>query len=273
MMTDDNKDFKHKIHDIIFEADTKLGKIFDEILLVFILLSVSVVMLDSVEEISINYKKYLIWAEWFFTIIFSIEYILRVWTTQKSSKYIFSLYGIIDLLSVLPTYIGLFLAGTHYLMIIRILRLLRVFRVLKLMQFLGASQVLLQSMKSSRHKIAVFFFFIVLIVTIMGSIMYIVETPETGFTSIPKSIYWAIVTLTTVGYGDIAPQSMLGQSIASVIMLLGYAIIAVPTGIITSEIFNANKMNLRLNTQVCCRCNYEEHDDDAKYCKICGEIL
>ena len=273
MMKDEDKSYKHRIHDIIFEADTKLGKIFDEILLVFILLSVSVVMLDSVKEISINYKQYLIGAEWFFTIIFSIEYLLRIWATKNSKTYIFSIYGIIDLLSILPTYISLFLVGTHFLMIIRILRLLRVFRVLKLMQFLGASHSLLQSLKNSRHKIAVFFFFIVLIVTIMGSMMYIVESPETGFTSIPKSVYWAIVTLTTVGYGDIAPQSILGQSLASVIMLLGYAIIAVPTGIITSEMLNANKNKTHTNTQVCCRCNFEEHDDDANYCKICGEAL
>ncbi len=273
MIKEEDKNFKHRVHDIIFEADTKLGKIFDEVLLIFIILSVGVVMLDSVKEISFNYKQYLIAAEWFFTIIFSLEYLLRIWTTKNPKSYIFSLYGIIDLLSVLPTYISLFLVGTHYLMIIRILRLLRVFRVLKLMQFLGASQVLLLSLKSSRHKIAVFFFFIVVIVTIMGSIMYIVETPETGFTSIPRSVYWAIVTLTTVGYGDIAPQSMLGQSIASLIMLLGYAIIAVPTGIITSEMLNGNKKKINSNTQVCCRCSFENHDDDANYCKICGEAL
>lgn len=273
MINNDNKSIKLKIHDIIFEADTKLGKIFDEILLISIILSVGVVMLESVKEISLNYKKYLVAAEWFFTIIFSIEYLLRIWTTKKSKTYIFSLYGVIDLLSVLPTYISLFLVGTHYLMIIRILRLLRVFRVLKLIKFLGASRNLLQSLNNSRHKIAVFFFFIVLIVTIMGSVMYIVESPETGFTSIPRSVYWAIVTLTTVGYGDIAPQTMLGQSIASVIMLLGYAIIAVPTGIITSEMFNPNKKEIPTNTQVCCRCNFENHADDANYCKICGEPL
>jgi len=266
------KGIKSKIHDIIFEADTKAGKIFDEILLIFIILSVAVVMLDSVQEISIKYNSYLQMAEWFFTIIFSMEYLLRIWTTQRAGKYIFSLYGIIDLLSILPTYISLFIIGSHYLMIIRILRLLRIFRVLKLMQFLGASRVLIQSLKNSRHKIIVFFFFIVLIATIMGSIMYIVESPEAGFTSIPRSIYWAIVTLTTVGYGDIAPLTIIGQFIASLIMLLGYAIIAVPTGIITSELYK-NSINKNSNTQVCGNCNYENHDDNAKYCKICGESL
>ena len=263
---------RYKIHDTIFEADTFLGKLFDEILLVFIILSVGVVMLDSVPEIHNEYMQALLYAEWFFTIVFSIEYLLRIWTTLKPGKYIFSFYGIIDLLSVLPTYIGLFLAGSHFLMIIRILRLLRVFRVLKLMQFLGASRLLLESFKNSRHKIAVFFFFIVLIVTIMGSIMYIVEDASSGFSSIPKSIYWAIVTITTVGYGDIAPQTTIGQAIASVIMLLGYAIIAVPSGIITSEIINTSKQTTK-NTQVCSNCNYENHDDDAKFCKVCGEEL
>ena len=272
MIDSKDKDLKCRIHDVIFEADTFLGKLFDEILLVLIVLSVGVVMLDSVPEIHDEYPKLLFYSEWFFTIVFSIEYLFRVFTTLKPKKYIFSFYGMIDLLSVLPTYIGLFLAGTHFLMVIRILRLLRVFRVLKLMQFLGASRLLIESFKNSRHKIAVFFFFIVLIVTIMGSIMYIVESPETGFTSIPKSIYWAIVTITTVGYGDIAPQTIIGQSLASVIMLLGYAIIAVPSGIITSEIINSKK-HQRRNTQVCSNCNFAEHDDDAEYCKICGEAL
>ncbi len=267
-----NRGLRYKLHDIIFEADTFKGKFFDVVLLIFIILSVGVVMIDSVPEIHNNYPKALLFAEWFFTIVFSIEYLLRVWTTIKPKKYIFSFYGIIDLLSVLPTYIGLFLAGSHFLMIIRILRLLRVFRVLKLMQFLGASRLLLASFKNSRHKIAVFFFFIVLIVTIMGSIMYIVEDASSGFSSIPKSIYWAIVTITTVGYGDIAPQTTMGQAIASVIMLLGYAIIAVPSGIITSEIINSSKQN-RSNTQVCSNCNFSEHDDDSKYCKVCGEEL
>jgi len=263
---------KERLHEIIFEADTSAGKIFDEILLVFILLSVSVVMIDSVPSIHLDYQAYLNIAEWFFTIVFSLEYILRVWTTKIKSNYVFSFYGIIDLLSVLPTYIGLFLTGTHFLVVIRILRLLRVFRVLKLVQFIGASRLLLKSFASSKHKITVFFLFVLLMVTIMGSIMYIIESPEDGFTSIPRSIYWAIVTLTTVGYGDIAPQTVLGQFIASIVMLMGYAIIAVPTGIITNELIQENKKQ-NTNTQVCSNCNADNHDDDAKYCKYCGTEL
>jgi len=174
-------------------------------------------------------------------------------TTKIKSKYIFSFYGIIDLLSVLPTYLGLFLTGTHFLVVIRILRLLRVFRVLKLVQFIGASRLLLKSFASSKHKITVFFLFVLLIVTIMGSIMYIIESPEDGFTSIPRSIYWAIVTLTTVGYGDIAPQTFFGQFIASIVMLMGYAIIAVPTGIITNEIIQENKKQ-NTNPKYLCFC-------------------
>lgn len=266
------KKIRKKLHDIIFGADTKAGKLFDEILMVSIFLSVIVVMLESVEAIKISYENILYSLEWFFTIIFTIEYILRIWTTKKSHKYIFSFYGIIDLLSVIPTYLGLFLFNSHYLVVIRILRLLRVFRVLKLIQFVGASHHLIRSFRSSRHKIAVFFLLVLFLVTVMGSIMYIIESPEDGFTSIPKSIYWAIVTLTTVGYGDIAPQTILGQSIASFVMLLGYAIIAVPTGIITSEIISSNKKPC-INTKVCSNCNKDIHDDDAIYCKICGEYL
>lgn len=264
--------FKKNLHDIIFEADTFAGKLFDELLLVFIILSVSVVMVDSVPNIHAKYQVYLYSAEWFFTILFTIEYALRVWTTQQSNKYVFSLYGIIDLLSIVPTYLSLLIVSSQFLIIIRILRLLRVFRVLKLMAFLGASDILIKSINKSRYKITVFFFFVLLLVTIIGSIMYIIESPETGFTSIPRSVYWAIVTLTTVGYGDIAPQSVLGQFFASFVMLLGYAIIAVPTGIITSEIFKqTNKTNS--NTQVCSNCNTNNHDDDALFCKHCGEKL
>lgn len=266
------QDFKKRVHDVIFEADTFAGKLFDELLLMFILLSVGVVLLDSVPRYHDNYKEYLYYAEWFFTIIFTFEYVLRIWTTQQSRKYIFSFYGIIDLLSIIPTYLSLFILNSHFLIVIRILRLLRVFRVLKLMQFMGASNLLIQSFKKSRHKIAVFFLFVLLLVTIIGSLMYIIESPETGFTSIPRSIYWAIVTLTTVGYGDIAPQTTLGQAFASIVMLLGYAIIAVPTGIITSEIVSNNK-NTSSNTQVCSNCNADNHDDDAVYCKYCGEKL
>lgn len=273
-MTDHTKSnsLRRKIHDIIFEADTKLGKIFDEVLMGFILLSVIVVMLDSVPDINNKYEKLLKCAEWFFTIIFSIEYILRVWTTKKASSYIFSFYGIIDLMSIVPTFLGLFLVGTHFLVVIRILRLLRIFRVFKLVQFMGASHLLIRSMQNSKHKIAIFFLIVLFTVTIMGSFMYIIESPEAGFTSIPKSIYWAIVTLTTVGYGDIAPQTVMGQTLASLVMLLGYAIIAVPTGILTSEIVSESKRRCT-NTHVCNNCNADYHDDGANFCKDCGTEL
>ncbi|MCF8298912.1 MAG: ion transporter [Saprospiraceae bacterium] len=265
------KGWKLKLHDIIFEADTPAGKAFDVALLIFILISVIVVMLDSVKSINIKIGNYLFIAEWILTILFSIEYILRIITTGKPSKYIFSFFGIIDFLAIVPTYLSVIMVGGHYLVVIRILRLLRIFRVLKLVRFVGASTYLMVSLKESRHKIGVFLGAVLTIVTIMGSLMYLIEGPETGFTSIPMSIYWAIVTLTTVGYGDIAPATVLGQAIASVIMIMGYAIIAVPTGIITVEMAKAKKQNT--NTQVCSHCNLENHDDDAIYCKNCGTKL
>jgi len=266
--------WREHLHEIIFEADTPAGKRFDIILLILILLSVAVVFEDSVRGNSLKLKQSLYYAEWFFTIIFSIEYFLRIYTIKKPKTYIFSFYGIIDLLSILPTFIGLFLAGTQYLAIIRMLRLLRVFRVLKLVQFVGASNSLLLSIKASRHKIGVFFLFVSITVTIMGSIMYLIEGAEAGFTSIPRSIYWAIVTLTTVGYGDIAPVTPFGQTIASLVMLLGYAVIAVPTGIITSDFMAQQKTKIvNTNTQSCRNCNFNEHDDDAVFCKKCGSKL
>ena len=269
----DMSPWRERMHEIIFEADTKAGKQFDITLLVLILLSVAVVFEDSVSGNSPAVKQMLYYAEWFFTIIFSIEYFLRIYTIKKPKTYIFSFYGIIDLLSILPTFIGLFLAGTHYLAIIRMLRLLRVFRVLKLVQFIGASNNLLFAVRSSRHKIGVFFLFVSITVTIMGSIMYIVEGADSGFSSIPRSIYWAIVTLTTVGYGDIAPVTIFGQVIASFVMLLGYAVIAVPTGIITSDMVALNKKRINTNTHSCNNCNFNEHDDDALFCKKCGVEL
>lgn len=267
------KSYKERIHEIIFEADTPAGKSFDVILLILILLSVLVVLLESIPGKNEIVKHFYYLSEWFFTIVFTIEYIFRIYTTKKSIKYIFSFYGIIDLLSVLPTYIGIFFSGSHVLAIIRMLRLLRVFRVLKLVQFLGASSLLVESIKRSRYKISVFFLAVIILVTILGSIMYLVEGAKSGFTSIPISIYWAIVTITTVGYGDIAPITPLGQIIAAIIMLTGYAIIAVPTGIITSEIATASKSRKLTNTQVCSNCNASQHDDDALFCKFCGNSL
>lgn len=229
-------------------------------------------MLDSVPSLDIKYSNLFYITEWILTLLFTIEYFLRIYTVKKSSSYIFSFYGIIDFLAILPTYLGLFLVGSHYLMIIRILRLLRIFRVLKLARYVKAGRTLTNALISSRAKIIVFLEVVITVVVIVGSIMYLIEGPKNGFTSIPVSIYWAIVTITTVGYGDIAPQTIMGQTLASLLMILGYAIIAVPTGIITSEIVGTTERN-KSNTQVCSNCNCDDHENDAKYCRKCGEKL
>lgn len=270
-----NDSFKHKLHVIIQEADTPMGKAFDIILLLAILASVLVVMLDSVASLSKNYSDLFFYLEWIFTIFFTIEYFLRVYITKNPFKnYVFSFYGIIDFLAILPTYLSLVVSGTHFMMVIRIFRLLRIFRILKLGRYVGATEVLRESMMNSRHKIAVFLEIILTIVVLMGSIMYIVEGPENGFTSIPRGIYWAIVTLTTVGYGDIAPTTVIGQFIASAIMIMGYAIIAVPTGFVSSEMIKIERRKkINLNTQICENCGCSEHEDDAKFCKMCGQSL
>ncbi len=276
-MPTERSDFKRRMHVIINEADTPMGKAFDVILLVFILLSVLVVMLDSVNSISTTYQMLFKVLEWIFTIFFTIEYILRVYITRKPWKnYIFTFYGVIDLLAVLPTYLSLVLSGVHFMMVIRAFRLIRVFRILKLARFIKATNFLKNSLVESRHKIAVFLEVVISVVIIMGSLMYIIEGPESGFTSIPRGIYWAIVTLTTVGYGDIAPTTILGQFVASAIMILGYSIIAVPTGIISSEMSKQRERHdkdVALNTQVCEHCHCKDHDDDARYCKRCGTSL
>jgi len=258
--------FRRRLHEVIFEAETPTGKTFDVILLIMIVLSVITVLLDSVGSIHNRYGDFLLMAEWFFTILFSIEYLLRIISAQKASKYIFSFYGIIDLLAILPTYLSLIIVGSQYFMVIRMLRLLRVFRVLKLARYVGASKTLAIALRNSRHKIIVFLEVVLTMVVVMGSLMYLVEGEEHGFSSIPRSIYWAIVTLTTVGYGDIAPQTVLGQTLASFIMIIGYAIIAVPTGIISVEMSKA----VQINTKVCQNCQCSDHDDNAKFCKGCG---
>ncbi|WP_319591393.1 ion transporter [uncultured Draconibacterium sp.] len=261
---------KEKIYEIIFEADTPGGKLFDVALLFVIIVSVALVLLESVPAIRDNHQQLLRILEWCITIIFSIEYILRIAIVKKPLRYIFSFYGIIDLLSVLPTYIGLVVVGSHSLVVIRILRLLRVFRILKLTRYTEAGRSLAKALWHSREKISVFIFFVTMLVIIIGTVMYLVEGPDQGFTSIPKGIYWAIVTLTTVGYGDISPGTPLGQFLASVVMIMGYAIIAVPTGIVTAEIINPTTEK---NTQVCPQCLHPSHDDDAVFCKKCGSRL
>jgi voltage-gated potassium channel len=261
-------DFK-KIHEVIFEADTPMGKLFDVILLIAILLSVGVVMLESVPGISLEYGRQLRVAEYVFTVLFTIEYVLRLISVKQKRKYVLSFYGIVDLLSILPTFAELLLPGVGSIRVIRIFRLLRVLRVLKLVGFLKEAGVLRMALWASRRKILVFMGTVMVLVTIMGTLVYLVEDSAAGFTSIPRSIYWAIVTVTTVGYGDIAPITVLGQTLASIIMLIGYAIIAVPTGIIGAEIMKASITN----TQVCSNCNYDTHEDGAGYCNRCGEIL
>jgi voltage-gated potassium channel len=262
---------RERWYEIIFEADTKEGRLFNVILLICILASIGIIVLESVASIREDYGTLLRALEWTFTIIFTIEYVARIWTLNKKKKYIFSFFGIIDLLSILPSYLALFISGTQSLMVIRSLRLLRIFRIFKLSRYVGEGQNLARALKSSQHKITVFLVFILTSVVIAGTIMYLIEGPEHGFTSIPVSIYWAIVTMTTVGYGDIAPQTAFGQTIASVIMIMGYGIIAVPTGIVSAEMISLKKSEI--TTQVCPHCLKEGHDADAHFCKYCGGIL
>ena len=261
---------RRKIHEIIFEADTPLGKLFDLLLLVFILLSVVVVMLESVDAYIRSFGKYFEIAEWIFTILFSIEYVLRIIAVKKPFKYITSFYGIIDLLSLIPSYLGIVVGANQLSSIktIRTIRLIRIFRILKLIRYVKEAAALKKAFIASKQRIIVFLFVVLSIVTLMGTIIYMIEDPKDGFTSIPRSIYWAIVTLTTVGYGDIAPHTPIGQFFASIIMILGYAIIAVPTGLISVEL---SKMSL--NTQSCPACAQDGHDDNALFCKTCGEEL
>ena len=265
---------QEKIYSIIFKFDTPLGKAFDVALLVTILASVLVVMLESVPRFSTKYHDIFYTLEWIFTIFFTIEYFLRIYCVLSIRKYIFSFYGIIDLLAILPTYLSLLIANTHYLLIIRALRLLRVFRVFKLAQFMKESAVIMKALRASSRRILVFLFFIMLLVTIFGSIMYLVEGASNDrFDSIPRSIYWAIVTLTTVGYGDISPITSTGQFLAAIVMILGYAVIAVPTGIVSSEMVKAGQEMQNIKILKCERCHKKEHDIDADFCKYCGEPL
>lgn len=271
--------WRHRLHEIIYEADTPLGKLFDIVLVVLIVLSVILVMLESIKEVDEIYHQPLFYLEWFVTIFFTIEYFGRIISIKKPLKYIFSFYGIIDLLSTIPLYLSYLVAGSQVLLAVRAFRLLRIFRILKLVKFLGEASQLSAALKASRAKIAVFIYVVLILSVIMGTLMYLIESDEAGFTSIPRSIYWTIVTLTTVGYGDIAPQTNFGQFMATVIMILGYGIIAVPTGIVTVEFSKHGKRNEKLqsavhtNTQVCPSCACENHRDGAKYCYDCGELL
>lgn len=272
-MTTSKLSFKSRLHEIIFESDTRAGKAFDVTLLVLIILSVAVVMLESIPAYEKRFRNIFYALEWFFTIVFTIEYLLRLYSTLRPFNYARSFFGIVDLLSILPTYISLFLAGAQTLMMIRVLRLLRVFRIFKLSHSLNQGAIIVSALRASRTKISVFLYAVVLIVSIFGALMYLVEgSVNKEFDSIPRSIYWSIVTLTTVGYGDITPITGLGQLLANLLMITGYAVIAVPTGIVTSEMVKGIQAKT-ITTQVCRYCAKEGHDVDAKYCKNCGERL
>lgn len=264
--------WRSKLHEVIFEADTPAGKAFDVALLVAILASVLVVVLESVPSVRADHGRKLWAAEWVFTILFTVEYLLRLISVRQPARYARSFFGIVDLLAVLPTYLSVMVPGAQAFLVVRALRLLRVFRILKLGEFLGEARMLGLALRASVRKIVVFLGVVLVMVLIIGSVMYLVETPESGFTSIPQSIYWAIVTLTTVGYGDIAPQTVLGRILASLVMILGYGLIAVPTGIVTVELSQAGRTKL-VSTQACPNCGLQGHDPDARHCKHCGALL
>ncbi len=258
---------REKLYHIIFETSTPAGRRFDAILLWIIMFSVLVVMLESIPSLGPSYINIFITIEWVLTIIFTIEYFTRIWISPKPLKYIFSIWGLIDFMSILPTYLSLLMFGYHYLVIIRIFRLLRLFRILKLVRFYSESQVLAKALRASSYKIGVFLWTVMAMVVFMGTLMYVVEGSESGFTSIPQSIYWAIVTITTVGYGDMVPVTVLGKFISSFIMIAGYAIIAVPTGIITVEMSKTSLIKTRCKT-----CNHE-NEPTAIYCNNCGNKM
>ena len=270
---------KSKLHTIIYEADTPMGKLFDVVLLILILVSVILVMLESVASIDTHYHDFLYFGEWVITIFFTIEYILRIITVKKASNYIFSFYGIIDFLSTIPLYLSFILAGSNALLAVRALRLLRVFRILKITRYMGEANKLNKALRDSKPKIFVFLFAVLILSIIAGTIMYLVEGEQSGFVSIPISVYWCIVTLTTVGFGDIAPVTPLGQFIAAIIMIMGYGIIAVPTGIVSAE-YASKKTHtvddpeyIHVNTQSCQNCNENNHNDNAEFCHKCGSTL
>lgn len=265
---------RNRLHEIIFEADTPAGKAFDVLLLVAIVLSVLVLMLESMQGWSEPMKRLFVTIEWVFTVLFTIEYVLRLYATLKPMRYASSFYGVIDLLSILPTYLSLIFAGSHYFTLVRALRLLRIFRIFKLTKYLRDSNMLRKALIASSSKIFIFLFVVIIIVLLIGTLMYFVESGKNpGFSSIPAGVYWAVVTLTTVGFGDITPQTDLGKFISVIVMILGYGIIAVPTGIVTNELMTGAPKNLVHNTQVCRHCTREGHDEDAVYCKYCGEKL
>ena len=282
MKTESKHKWRKKLHDIIYEADTPAGKGFDVILLILILASIALVMMESVQSLDEKYGYLFEIGEWIITIFFTLEYFARIVTIKKPANYIFSFYGIIDFLSTIPQYLAFFFVGTNALLTVRALRLLRVFRILKVTRYVGESNKLTKAIADSKEKISIFLFAVLILCIIAGTVMYMIEGEESGFTSIPVSVYWCIVTLTTVGYGDIAPITPLGQFIAAIIMIMGYGIIAVPTGIVSAEYakdINSEKATIdeedyvHMNTQSCENCNEKTHRDDALFCHCCGHSL
>jgi len=266
--------WRYRLHEVIYGTDTREGKLFDLILLGVILYSIIIVMLESIPSINASHHRFLNRSEWVVTVLFTIEYFLRIICIKRPGKYIFSFFGLIDLLSTIPKYLSYFVVGSQYITAFRALRLLRVFRILKLVRFMGESNNLLRALRASRTKIFVFVFFVMIISVLLGTVMYLVEGPQNGFISIPHSVYWTIVTLTTVGYGDISPQTGLGQMIATLIMIIGYGIIAVPTGIVSAEYTVARTDRADIDDgRSCSHCGTDIHRKDAEYCRKCGQKL
>ena len=263
--------WRERLYVIIFESDTPQGKAFDVALLWLIMLSVLAVILESVPDIEARFERMLYFVEWGFTGIFTVEYLLRVVCVRDKWRYMRSPLGLIDLMAVLPSYLSLFSFGMQYFLVIRVLRLLRVFRIMKLGRYVGEAQILTRALKASRFKITVFLSTVLTVVVVIGTLMYMIEGPENGFTSIPVAMYWAIVTLTTVGFGDITPTTLAGRALAALVMIMGYGIIAVPTGIVTVEL--AQQSRKREQEAACASCGCQDHDRDAVFCKLCGERL
>lgn len=271
-ITVNSKKLKHKLYTIIFESDTRAGKLFDVFLIWFILFSIFIVILESIQSLSDKYGSLFKVTEYIITIVFTVEYIIRIYCSPKPKKYIFSFFGIIDLLSTLPIYLSFIFKGAHYFLVIRAFRLIRIFRIFRLFNFLNEGQILLLSLKESVRKIIVFFFFVVILVISIGTLMYILEgsQPKTQFDNIPNSIYWAVVTMTTVGYGDITPVTPFGKFLSAIVMLIGYTIIAVPTGIVSASMIKQYRIADRLE---CPHCRQIGHEPDAAYCRHCGNKL
>ncbi len=268
-----NKSWRAKLHGIIYGTHTKAGRWFDIILLIVIVYSVIVVMLESVPRYDDRFHEFFNISEWVVTILFTIEYILRIICIKRPSKYIFSFFGMVDLLSTIPKYLSFFFVGTQYFTAFRALRLLRIFRILKLVRYTGASNNLIKALNASKRKIFIFIFFVLVVSILLGTVMYLIEGPEHGFNSIPHSVYWTIVTLTTVGYGDISPETGFGQFLATFIMIIGYGIIAVPTGIVSAEYASARERIEDDKGRCCSNCATEVLREDAVYCRKCGEKL